>query len=73
MAQNNLSNYVNGHMTKSKAQEFKQAVIDQCGISNATYYRWLENPEAINKPSRDIIANLLGVLPSKLFNEPLKV
>lgn len=35
--------------------DFRKKVIDECGITMDTFYRWLRNPEKIKKSNRVMI------------------
>lgn len=50
------------------AASVKARIMDECGISERTFYRWLENPGHITKLAKPIIAKILNKEVDEIFN-----
>jgi ACT domain-containing protein len=51
----------------SPKSDFKERVISECGISNSTFYNWMNGITDIPKTSRERIATIAGKQVSDLF------
>lgn len=49
--------------------DFRRAVMKQCGISESTFYYWMDHPEAVSILARAKIAEISGEEIDKLFPE----
>lgn len=45
-------------LNKSAASSFRDAVIDECGIAERTFYYWLRYPEKVSKSDQKAIQKL---------------
>lgn len=44
-----------GRLKKGAASLFRDTIMDECGISQRTFYHWLRYPETVSKANRKII------------------
>ncbi len=52
---------------KGPYEQKKEAIIDQCGVSPATFYRWLSGSSEPSKLEKQVIAKILKLKVSQLW------
>jgi hypothetical protein len=55
-------------MAANEQPNFIKDAAALCDVSLRTIYRWIDEPEAIRKPYREIIAKLANKTETELFN-----
>lgn len=56
-------------LSESAKINFRNKVINDCGITLKTFYRWLDNPELIRPPDRKVFSKHAGLSLTDMFKK----
>lgn len=65
----NLKSYYQGLKISDPQSEFRAKVIHECGITEKTFYNWMNNPENLSPLVKEKIAAIAGLEKEVLFPE----
>lgn len=57
---------------KAELAKRREKIIEKCGISEKTFYRWINSPNSVPKLAKPVIAKVLNESEATLFPVTLK-
>lgn len=67
----NLNSYYQNLKITDPQSEFRARVINECGISEKTFYNWINSPERIPLLAKEKIASIASEEKEVLFPETI--